>query len=83
VRIGCRIFSWANPRARSCSPGALTPAEVTSCPNSKIPRGGMTRHLPDEVFLVNCGSVRWGIRMVIHRICILAAGVIASGYRTR
>ena len=43
----------------------------------------MTRHLPDEVFLVNCGSARQGIRMGIHRIFILAAGVNAPGYRTR
>jgi hypothetical protein len=27
----------------------------------------LPRDLPDQVFLVNCGSVRWGIRVVISR----------------
>jgi hypothetical protein len=43
----------------------------------------MIRHLPDDLFLINCGSVRRRIGMVIHRICILAAGVIDHGFRTR
>ena len=68
--------------SRRAVTGGADPAELTSMSNSKICEWN-DPHLPDEVFLINCGSVRQGSRMVIQRICILAAEVIALGYRTR
>ena len=64
---------------RDLSPGALTPAEVTNCPNSKITRSRTILHLPDQVYLINCRSVRLGIRMVIFGTCNVWLGMNGPG----
>jgi hypothetical protein len=58
----------------------MTPALRYSLAKFQNPAGRHdTHHLPDQVFLINCRSVRLGIRMVISGIDTVWLGMNGPG----